>query len=346
MDAMSRPVTKTSTVSVAILNGWSDHVVDGLEEAEPEQGQRQRHEHLERVEVHRHPEHLQDVPVGVLAELELRLARALVVVDRQEVNVVVVGQERHGDRGDAGEAGGQQPQVGQRHLAPEGPQARVQVGDLRPGQPLGELPDEPLGRHPEQLVGALLAGPRADDLVDRRVLLQDLDQLGNPLVGVGHVGVGPHDDLAPGPLGADPAHGARAAVAVEVDHFHLREARRGLVQPGQRVVGGSVVHAHQLVGVAAGLHRRGDALNLRDHVPFLVEARQDDRDVWRGRVSPHERFQYSAITCRLPTVDTEHLGNGVSRRTEDYVLVDVRFLGHHQIHRTVTKPSQAAAWAR
>ncbi len=280
---MSRPVTKISTVSVAILNGVVHHVVDGLDEADAEQGQRERHEHLERVEVHRHPEHLEDVPVGVLAELELRLACPLVVVDRQEVDLVVVREERDGDRGDAGEPGGQQPQVGQRHLAPEGPQAGVQVGDPRPGEPLGELPDEPLGGHPEQLVRALLAGPRADDLVDRLVLLKDLDQLGDPLVRVRHVGVGPHDDLALGPLGADPAHGARSAVAVEVDDLHLREAGRGLVQLGERVVGGRVVDAHQLVRVAAGVHRRRDPLNLGDHVPFLVIARQDDRHVGRGR---------------------------------------------------------------
>ena len=287
---MSRPVTKISTVSVAIFTGCVDHVVDGLEEADAEQGQRQRHEHLERVEVHRHPEHLEDVPVGVLDELELRLARPLGVVDRQEVQLVVVREERDGDRGDAGEAGGQQPQVGQRHLAPEGPQARVQVGDLRPGEPLGELPDEPLGGHPEHLVRALLAGARADDLVDRLVLLKDLDQLGNPLVRVRHVGVGPHDDLALGPLGADPAHRARAAVAVEVHDLHLRETGRGLVELGQRAVGRRVVDAHQLVGVAARVHRRRDALDLGDHVPFLVVARQDDRDVGRGTFFPHGAF--------------------------------------------------------
>ena len=36
----------------------------------------------------------------------------------------------------------------------------------------GELADEPLGGHAEHLVGALLGGPRPDDLVDRLVLLQ------------------------------------------------------------------------------------------------------------------------------------------------------------------------------
>ena len=59
--------------------------------------------------------------------------------------------------------------------------------------------------HPGPLVGALLGGPRADDLVVGRVVAQDADQLGDPLVLVGHVGVGPDDDLAAGLLGADPA---------------------------------------------------------------------------------------------------------------------------------------------
>ena len=151
-----------------------------------------------------------------------------------------------------------------------------------------------------------------------------------------------HTTISPrGPLGADPAHRARPAVAVEVDDFHLRETGRGLVQLGQRVVGGRVVDAHQLVGVAAGVHRRRDPLDLGDHVPFLVVARQDDRHIGRGLCSSRARsLRIRQSLGRLPTIDREHLGNSVPRRTEDYVFVDARVRAHDVAHRAVTKRDQ------
>ena len=42
-------------------------------------------------------------------------------------------------------------------------------------------------------------------------------------VRVGHVGVGPDDDVTPGLLGANPAHRAGAAVAWEMHHPQVRE---------------------------------------------------------------------------------------------------------------------------
>ena len=201
------------------------------------------------------------------------------VADGHVADVVLVGQERDGDRGDAGEPGGQQPQVGQRDLAAERAQPGVQVGDLVVGQPLGEFADEPLGRDAEQFVGAFLAGPGADDLVGVGVVLQHRDQFGDPLVGVGHVGVGPDHDLAPGVLGADPADRARAAVAAERHDLQVRERRRGVLQPGQRAVGGRVVVGGQLVVIPAGVHRRADPRHLGDNMPLLVMTRQDDRHI-------------------------------------------------------------------
>jgi hypothetical protein len=129
-------------------------------------------------------------------------------------------------------------------------------------------------------VRAFLGGPRAHHLIQGRVLLEHLHQLGDALVRIGHVGVGPHDHLAPGPLGGDPADGARAAVALEMHHLQVRETRGGLVQPQEGLVGGGVVVGDQLVGVAAGVHRLADPLHLRHDVVLLVVAGQDDRDIW------------------------------------------------------------------
>jgi len=41
-----------------------------------------------------------------------------------------------------------------------------------------DLADQPLRRHPEELVGAFLGRAGADDLVDRRVLVQHLTNSG------------------------------------------------------------------------------------------------------------------------------------------------------------------------
>jgi hypothetical protein len=127
-------------------------------------------------------------------------------------------------------------------------------------------------------VGALLAGARADDLVVRRVV-EHRDQLGDALVRIGQVGVGPDHDLAAGLVGADAPGRARPAVAPEGHQPHVREARQGLLEHGQRRVGGGVVDGEQLVAVAAGVHRGGDALDLVQHVVLLVVAGQHDRDL-------------------------------------------------------------------
>ena len=72
-----------------------------------------------------------------------------------------------------------------------------------------ELADEPLGRHPERLVGALLGRAGADHLV---VALHLSNELGDEVVRIRHVDVGPHDDPAPAGPRAVLAGRARAAV--------------------------------------------------------------------------------------------------------------------------------------
>src|SRR5262245_26821785 len=65
--------------------GVADHVDQRLDRPDAEQQQRQRHQHLDRVEVHDHPQHLQDVAVRVANEVELRRSLPLGVLDRQVV---------------------------------------------------------------------------------------------------------------------------------------------------------------------------------------------------------------------------------------------------------------------
>jgi hypothetical protein len=115
------------------------------------------------------------------------------------------------------------------------------VGDLLVDQPFGDLPDHPLRGHAKQLVRALLGGARADDLVDARILLEDPHHLGNALVRVAHVGVGPHDDVATRYLRADTAYGAGAAIALERLEAHVRVVSLRLRQHFQGVVGRRVV---------------------------------------------------------------------------------------------------------
>ena len=91
----------------------ADQVGDQLDEAEAHDPQRERHQDLERVEVHDHPQHLKDVAVGVTERVELADPGALRVIDRQVVDRVLVGQERHRDGGHAAEPGRQQAQVRQ-----------------------------------------------------------------------------------------------------------------------------------------------------------------------------------------------------------------------------------------
>ena len=107
-------------------------------------------------------------------------------------------------------------------------------------------------------MGALLAGPGPDYLVHRGVLLEHLDQFGDPLVGIGHVGVGPDHDLALCPLCPDAPDDAGPAVARQRDHLHVRVVRGGRLQLAEGLVGGAVVDGEQLIAVVAIVHRLGD----------------------------------------------------------------------------------------
>ncbi len=122
------------------------------------------------------------------------------------------------------------------------------------------------------LCGALLRAAGADDLV---VALERLHELGDALVGVGHVDVGPHDHVADGGTRPGPSRPARTGVALVLDQPDAVERPEHLTG----AVGGAVVDADELVGVRRSVERLLDTHDLLLDVPDLVVGRQDDRDV-------------------------------------------------------------------
>ncbi len=152
-------------------------------------------------------------------------------------------------------------------------------GIVVPASHSAKLADHPLRRHPQQLVGALLARARPDYLVDVGIVVEVADQFGDPLVRIRHVRVGPDDDLAAGVVGADPTDRPRAAIAAEGDDPQLRVGLLGRPQSRQRLVGRLVVDRQQLVGVAARVERDADPGDLLQHVVLLVITRQDDSHI-------------------------------------------------------------------
>ncbi len=125
-------------------------------------------------------------------------------------------------------------------------------------------------------MGALLARSGADHLIDIGVVVEVAHQLRDALVRVGHVGVGPDDDLAACIAGANAADGARTTVAPEGDNAQLRVGLLDAAQPREGLIGRLVIDRQQLVGVAAGVERDTDPGDLLEHVVLLVVTGQDD----------------------------------------------------------------------
>ena len=105
-----------------------DQVDPRLDNGRRQQRQRDRHQHPQRVEVHHHPQHLDDVVVGILERMELGPPSPLEVVDRHILDRMPIGQERQRDRGHTRKPRRQQPQVGLGHRSLEGPQPGVESG--------------------------------------------------------------------------------------------------------------------------------------------------------------------------------------------------------------------------
>src|SRR5699024_775788 len=148
---------------------------------------------------------------------------------------------------------------------------------------LGDLPDRPFGGYPQCLVASFLLCACTHDLVGLRIVLEHRDELGDALVGVTHVRVGPHHELTACAPGADTAYGARTPVVPEGDHLHVWIEPLDVSETFQGGVGGGVVHGEQFVPVTGAGHRRADPLDLVDDVLLLVVAGQHDTD-------PHRKF--------------------------------------------------------
>ena len=191
-----------------------DDVVDELARTDEQQQEPDGEKHPEGIERQGHADDLEQVAPGVGPPVELRLAGPLGVLDGPVLHRVAVGQEGHGDGGDAAESRRQLAHVLEGHVAAESTHARVEVGNRRLHQVGGQLADRQLGRDPEDLVGALLGGASPDDLV---VALHLSDQVRDEVVGIRHVHVGPDHDPTASCSGAELASRSRAPVGEELD---------------------------------------------------------------------------------------------------------------------------------
>jgi hypothetical protein len=266
---MLNAANPTSTVEPATRSWWTIRSKTSLATVAPISVSPDRHQDPQRVEIHDHPQHLDDVVVSIPDRVELGTPRALDVVDRHVPDRMPVGQERQRDGGDAREPRREQAEIRLGDGALEG----AEVGDGGVGQPHGQPADGPLGRHPEQPQGAGLAGPGPHDLVVG--VVQPGHQFGDAVVWVGHVGVGPDHHLPLGGLGADPAGGAGALVGGQQDGPDPRGGLQDLPGPIDR----AVIHTDQLIAEPGSLQRGGDAFDLQLDVVTLVVTGQHDRDV-------------------------------------------------------------------
>jgi len=134
----------------------------------------------------------------------------------------------------------------------------------------------PLGRHPEKLVRALLRGPSADDLVNTGVVVQVGDELGDPLVRVGHVGIGPHHRVA---AAVGSGFGFRRELAARPIDLAVR----------QRALAPRAVYGAAPVGNSIPLLERFDTTKARVYDEDLRKKgygwRQFWQDVWGRRAS-------------------------------------------------------------
>lgn len=152
----------------------------------------------------------------------------------------------------------------------------VEVGDPGAGEVLRQPPDQPLGRRAKHLVSALLGGSSAHDLVGAFKLA---NQLGDPVVGVGHVGIGPNDDGAPGRLRSHPARTARALV----DPLANQPDAVAGHQVVDRAVSGCVIDNDDLPRVPARLQARSNSSEFGVKMAGLVVDGEYDGDIQLGR---------------------------------------------------------------
>ncbi len=147
--------------------------------------------------------------------------------------------------------------------SPKRPEPGVEIGDLRLREVLGEPTNQPFGGNSEEFEGAFLGRASTHHLIG---VAECIDQLRDLMVGVGHVGVGPHHDVTLGCFGADPSSGSGAPVAFGSDHPGARIGHGDL----RGAVARTIVDDDQLPRVGRGVHHLGDAVDLGLEVPGLV----------------------------------------------------------------------------
>ena len=184
---------RISSVFVVTRKSYLLRSYTNFTSTERQQRETGRQEEAQRVVREHHAHDLHAVAARVLDRVELRLARALAVLDRDVLHRVAAREERHRHGGDAREAGREVAEVLARDIGAECAESGVEVGDLRLGEEARELADEPLGRHPQALHRAFFSGTRADDLV---VAVELFHEARDRVVRVRHVDVGPHGDAA------------------------------------------------------------------------------------------------------------------------------------------------------
>ena len=259
---------------VVTWKSYSFEVVDQLGDTEREQCEAGGQEQAQRVVREHHPHDLHAVAPRVVDRVELRLARALAVLDRDVLHRVAAGQECHRHRGDAREAGREVAQVLTGDVGAERAEARVEVGDLR------------LGEEARELRMNHLAGTRRLFIVPSSVVRapttwsypsSSLTSCG--IVSFGYV-MSTSVQTVTRPRGRSSAGFARrtgAAVLQETDDAHVGKRQRELAGTVRR----SVVDDDNLVAVIRRVHCSPNAIDFLPEVLDLVVHGQDDRHVER-----------------------------------------------------------------
>ena len=155
------------------------------------------------------------------------------------------------------------------HVATEGAQAGVEVGDVGVSEVARQASDEPLRRHAEDPLRALLAAARADHLIAPVELGHEArDQI----VRICHVDVGPHHDAPPSGRGAGAAGRPAATVDGVADEADAVDHLQVVFGPVVR----SVVDDDDLERVRRGVERLLDALDLVTQMaPLVVDGEHD-----------------------------------------------------------------------
>src|SRR5216110_3020623 len=126
-------------------------VIDrAFKDAQSDEQERGRHENIERLEAGTDSND-QDGEVKKVADrIDRRFSYALVIIDRQKLDPVVVGKHRERDRGGERKAVWVHGKEAHRHVLAENAKTRIQVRDLLSAQVFSQLCDDPFSEPPQK----------------------------------------------------------------------------------------------------------------------------------------------------------------------------------------------------